>query len=90
MLRKLPEPEIDETALKSIRCTIGQAIRRGRFQRDEYKDLIHDIIVELLQKMHRFDPHLSSWSTFCSMMKRQSQRNRSIHGPLTHLTGHPV
>ena len=70
MLRKLPEPEIDETALKSIRCTIGQAIRRGRFHRDEYKDLLHDIIVELLQKMHRFDPHLSSWSTFCSMIAR--------------------
>ena len=80
MLRKLPI--VDDIALKAIRCTVNQAIRRGWFVKDEFRDLIHDIVIQLLLKKDCFDPSRSSWSTFCAMVARnflasEAKRQRS-------------
>ena len=68
MLRCLPEPLVDDIALRAIRCTIKKAIGRGWFRPAEFEDLIQDAIVQLLQKMDHFDPCRSSWPTFCSLI----------------------
>lgn len=68
MLRKLPI--VDEIAIRAIRCTVNLAIRRGWFVKDEFRDLIHDVVIQLLQKKDCFDPTRSSWSTFCTLVAR--------------------
>lgn len=68
MLRK--QPIVDEAALRAIRCTVNQAIRRGWFGKDESPDLIHDIVIQLLEKKDCFDPTRSAWATFCTLVAR--------------------
>ena len=68
MLRKLPI--VDDIALQAIRCTVSRAIRRGWFVKDDFRDLIHDVVIQLLQKKDCFDPTRSSWSTFCTLVAR--------------------
>ena len=79
MLRKLPL--VDEIALRAIRCTVRQSIQRGWFRRDEFKDLIHDVVVQLLQKLDGFDPSRSSWPTFCTLIARNylASKARQFH-----------
>lgn len=68
MLRKLPI--VDDIAIRAIRCTVNLAIRRGWFVKDEFRDLIHEVVIQLLQKKDCFDPTRSSWSTFCTLVAR--------------------
>ena len=75
MLRKLPL--VDEFALRAIRCTVRQAIQRGWFPKDEFKDLIHDVVVQLLQKLGGFDRTRSSWPTFCTLIARNYLASKS-------------
>ena len=75
MLRKLQL--VDETSLKAIRCAVRQVIRRGWFRKDEFKDLVQDVVVELLQKLDGFDPSRSSWSTYCTLIARNYLARRA-------------
>jgi DNA-directed RNA polymerase specialized sigma24 family protein len=72
VVHKLPEPlMIDQVALQTIRCLVRKAIRQRRFPRDEFDDLVQEIVLKLLMKMDQFDPLRSCWSTFCAMVARQ-------------------
>ena len=79
MLRKLPL--VDEIALRAIRCTVRQTIQRGWFRKDEFKDLIHDVVVQLLQKLDGFDPSRSSWPTFCTLIARNYLASKARQYP---------
>ena len=77
MLCILPEPPmIDQVALQTIRCLVRKAIRQRRFPRDEFDDLVQEIVLKLLMKMDQFDPLRSCWSTFCAMVARQHMSDR--------------
>lgn len=84
MLRCYPDPLVDESALRAIRCTVRKAIRRGWFSKDDFEDLVQDIVVQLLNKLDCFDPCRASWATFCSLVAkstlsriRRCQRNKT-------------
>jgi RNA polymerase sigma factor (sigma-70 family) len=79
MLRRYPDPLVDDHAMRAIRCSVRKAIHRGWFPRDEFEDLVQDAIVHLLRKIDCFDPCRASWATFCSMVVRSflSRRYRS-------------
>ncbi len=68
MLRKLQL--VDDAAMRAIECTVGRAIRRGRFKACDFKDLVQDAVVELLENLDGFDPTRSSWSTYCTLIAR--------------------
>lgn len=70
MLSPYTQPVIDEATVRSIRCLVRIAIRKGWFHRDQFEDLVQDAIVHLLQKIGGFDPSKACWSTFCGMVVR--------------------
>ena len=74
MLRKLPI--VDDIALKAIRCTVNQAIRRGWFVKDEFRDLIHDIVIQLLLKK----------DCFGFSFGKETLRNRATQKALARIT----
>jgi RNA polymerase sigma factor (sigma-70 family) len=78
MLYPYRQPTVDETAMRVVRCLVHIAIRKGRFQRNEFEDLVQDALVHLLQKVHCFDPAKGCWSTFCGLVVRNylSRTNR--------------
>lgn len=90
MLRKLQQ--IDEIAIKAIRCNIRRAIGRGWFQRYEFDDLLQDVAVHLLEKIDCYDPTRSKWSTFCTLVTRNylaseaKRRRRLKHVDSIHQT----
>ena len=53
-------------AAKRIRLRAGQLIGRYGFSPDDREDLEHDLALDLLQRLSRFDPSRASLNTFVS------------------------
>ena len=70
MLFKVPEPSLDEVALKAIHYKVRLFVKYGQLREHELEDLVQDIWIHLQKKQKHFDPQRSSWSTFCALVAR--------------------
>ncbi|MGV3483338.1 MAG: sigma-70 family RNA polymerase sigma factor [Planctomycetaceae bacterium] len=82
MLRRFPEPLVDESTQETVRRTVRKAIRKGVFLESDEDDLVQEILVKILLKRDLYDSTRASWPGFCTVLAkdylyRRRRRERS-------------
>jgi len=62
--------EMDEYALRSIRCRVHQLIVCHWFRQDDCEDLEQQLFLEYWKRIGRFDPERGTYKTFISRLIR--------------------
>lgn len=75
------KPEIDDVAIRAIRCTVRFHIKRQTIHETDFDDLVQDVALHLIEKIEYFDSARASWSTYCSLiaknyLSRELQRRK--------------
>ena len=82
MLRRNPEPLVDELVLETIRRTVAKAISRGVFSKSDEDDLVQDIAIKVMSKIGCYDSTRATFAAFCTVIAkdhlyRRRRRERS-------------
>ena len=68
-----PRPD-DAILLRQADRRSNQLVRRGRILPDDKEDFRQELILDILEQGHHFDPHRGTWPGFvCRLMRNRSE-----------------
>ena len=68
----MPPADFDPAIAALIRAKAVCLVGRAGFQRQDFEDLVHDLVVALLDHRDRYDPARGAWTPFVSAVVNQT------------------
>ena len=68
----MPPIHDDAATATLIRCQAAAMVGRAGLHRQDFEDLVHDLVVALLDHRHHYDPARGAWTPFVGAVVNQT------------------